>query len=94
MPSNRFSKELIIDKYFKRAHGYLIIIFTMFAFFEIMAIRNGGHFLGGRISLAQIDLIKNSFGDYAKLADMMAIIIVVIFDAEIKFNRNSKEVSK
>ena len=75
-------------------HGYLIIIFIMLAFFEIVAISDGGHFLGGRISLAQLDMIKNLFGDYAKLADMMAIIAVVIFDAETKFNRNSKEIAK
>ncbi len=94
MKPHRFSKKSLIDRYFRSPNGYLIIVVGLFLFDEIKSQPEGSQYIGGQIIYWLSDPLDFIFGGYSISACLVIFILVLIIDAEIKFNRNAKEVKE
>ncbi len=94
MKPNRFSKKSLIDRYFRSPNGYLIVVVSIFLFDEIKSQPEGSQYIGGQIIHWLSDSLNFIFRGYSISACLAIFILALIIDAEIKFNRNAKEVKE
>ena len=93
MKSNRFSKESLIDRYFKRIHGYLLILYIIFALSEVVYLFGGPRLGGGQILSNLAKKIEPIFFEYSMLVLLLIINAVIVIHAEF-FQSKTEGVAK
>jgi len=93
MKSNRFSRKSLIDRYFKRIHGYLLIVYIIFALSEVVYLFGGPKLAGGQILSNLAKKIEPIFFEYSMFVLLLIINVLIVIHAEF-FQSKSEGVAK
>jgi hypothetical protein len=93
MKFNRFSKKSLIDRYFKRIHGYLLVVYIIFALSEIVYLFGGPRLGGGQMLSSIGKSMEPIFDEYSMLVLFLIINAVIVIHAEF-FQGKTEGVTK